>query len=75
MGPERHTSPISFTGRSRKIQNLNILHLFVALLQEAHFPKVLKGHSMPTHRMVAAAPLQISLSIHSKIDAIEKWKT
>ena len=32
-------SLISFRGRSQKFQNLNFLHLFVAFLQEGHFPK------------------------------------
>ena len=32
-------SLISYRGRSQKFQNLNFLHLFVAFLQEGHFPK------------------------------------
>ena len=32
-------SQISYRGCSQKFQNLNFLHLFVALLQEAHFSK------------------------------------
>ena len=32
-------SLISYRGRSQKIQTLNFLHLFVAFLQEGHFPK------------------------------------
>ena len=35
-------SQISYWGRSQKIQNLIFLHLIVALLQEAHFPKGMK---------------------------------
>ena len=32
-------SLISYRERSQKFQNLNFLHLFVAFLQEGHFPK------------------------------------
>ena len=32
-------SQISYRGRSQKFYNVKFLHLFVALLQEAHFPK------------------------------------
>ena len=32
-------SLISYRGGSQKCQNLNFLHLFVAFLQEGHFPK------------------------------------
>ena len=38
-------SQISYRGHSQKIQNLNFLHLFVALLQEAHFLKGIKQKS------------------------------
>ena len=31
---------------AQKFQNLNILHLFAALVQEAYFPKGIKGEGM-----------------------------
>ena len=36
---------ISYRGCSQKCQNYNFLHLFVALLQEAHFLKEIKDTS------------------------------
>ena len=39
-------SQFSYRGRSQKFQNLKFLHLLVALLQEAHFPKGIKQKSI-----------------------------
>ena len=54
-------------GTLKIFQNLNVLHLFVALLQDAHFPKGIKQKSFHCKIWAITLLLLSSDSYHEKV--------